>query len=59
MCYADDLGHCTEVQQVASAVDKLMFYEGARRLIIITRSLLMTQLQVVLAVCVMASFCVV
>lgn len=46
MCYADDLGHCSEVQQLTSAVDKLVFYEEARRLVIITRSLLMTQLQV-------------
>ncbi|CAN0370045.1 unnamed protein product [Pylaiella littoralis] len=46
VCYADDLGHCSEVQQVTSAVDRLMFYEAARRLVVITRSLLMTQLQV-------------
>lgn len=46
MCYADDLGHCSEVQQLTSAVDRLVFYEAARRLVIITRSLLMTQLQV-------------
>lgn len=46
MCYADDLGHCSEVQQLTSAVDRLVFYETARRLVIITRSLLMTQLQV-------------
>lgn len=46
VCYADDLGHCSEVQQLTSAVDRLMFYEAARRLVVITRSLLMTQLQV-------------
>lgn len=46
MCYADDLGHCSEVQQLTSAVDRLLFYEAARRLVIVTRSLLMTQLQV-------------
>jgi len=44
--YADDLGHCTDVQQLASSVDSLMFYESKMRLVIITRSLLMTQLQV-------------
>lgn len=43
--YADDLGHCSEVQQLTSAVDGLVFYEAVRRLVIITRSLLMTQLQ--------------
>lgn len=46
MSYADDLGHCSEVQQLTSAVDRLVFYEAVRRLVIITRSLLMTQLQV-------------
>lgn len=46
VCYADDLGHCSEVQQLTSEVDRLVFYEAARRLVIITRSLLMTQLQV-------------
>lgn len=46
VCYADDLGHCSEVQQLTSAVDSLLFYEAARRLVVITRSLLMTQLQV-------------
>lgn len=50
MCYADDLGHCSEVQQLTSTVDRLMFYEAARRLVVITRSLLMTQLQVALGV---------
>lgn len=45
VCYADDLGHCSEVQQLTSAVDRLVFYEAVRRLVIITRSLLMTQLQ--------------
>jgi len=44
--YADDLGHCTDVQQLSSSIDSLMFYEEKMRLVIITRSLLMTQLQV-------------
>lgn len=46
VCYADDLGHCSDVQQLSSAVDRLVFYEAERRLVVITRSLLMTQLQV-------------
>ncbi|CAM9286859.1 unnamed protein product [Discosporangium mesarthrocarpum] len=46
VCYADDLGHCTDVQQLTSSVDRLVFYEEEKRLVIITRSLLMTQLQV-------------
>ncbi|CAM9713946.1 unnamed protein product, partial [Choristocarpus tenellus] len=41
VCYADDLGHCTDVQQLTSSVDRLVFYEETRRLVIITRSLLM------------------
>ena len=44
--YADDLGHCTDVQQLSSSIDTLMFYEEKMRLVIITRSLLMTQIQV-------------
>lgn len=50
VCYADDLGHCSEVQQLTSPVDRLLFYEAARRLVIITRSLLMTQLQVIMRI---------
>lgn len=44
--YADDLGHCTEVQQLSSAIDKMLFFEDKARLVIITRSLLLTQYQV-------------
>lgn len=44
--YADDLGHSTDVQQLSSSIDTLMFYEEKMRLVIITRSLLMTQIQV-------------
>ncbi|GMI07811.1 hypothetical protein TrVE_jg6403 [Triparma verrucosa] len=44
--YADDLGHCTDVQSLSSCIDCLMFYEGKSRLVIVTRSLLMTQIQV-------------
>ena len=44
--YADDLGHCTEVQQLSSTIDQMLFYEEKSRLIIITRSLLLTQYQV-------------
>lgn len=44
--YADDLGHCTEVQSLSSAVDKMLFYEEKSRLVIITRSLLLTQYHV-------------
>ena len=44
--YADDLGHCTEVQQLSSSVDKMLFYEEKSRLVIITRSLLLTQYHV-------------
>eukprot|EP01041_Mallomonas_annulata_P003422 gene3422-6789_t len=41
--YADDLGHCTEVQTLSSAVDMMLFYEEKSKLIIITRSLYLSQ----------------
>lgn len=44
--YADDLGHCTDVQQLNSSIDTMMFFEERSRLIIITRSLLLTQYHV-------------
>lgn len=46
LVFADDLGHCTEVQQLSSAIDILLFYEEKAKLIVITRSLLLTQYQV-------------
>ncbi|CAM9858415.1 unnamed protein product, partial [Phaeothamnion confervicola] len=45
VCFADDAGHCTEVQQLTSAVDSLVFHERAVRLVVLTRGLLMTQLR--------------
>lgn len=44
--YADDLGICTDVQQLSSSIDTMLFYEERSRLVIITRSLLLTQYQV-------------
>jgi intraflagellar transport protein 140 len=44
--YADDLGHCTDVQQMTSSIDTMLFYEERARLVIINRSLLLTQYQV-------------
>ena len=44
--YADDMGICTDVQQLSSSIDTMLFYEERSRLIIITRSLLLTQYQV-------------
>eukprot|EP01036_Dinobryon_divergens_P023347 gene23347-31681_t len=44
--YADDLGHCTDVQQLTSPVDVMMFFEEKSRLIIITRSFLLSQYHV-------------
>lgn len=46
VAYADDLGHCTDVQQLSSTIDVMLFFEEKSRLIIITRSLLLTQYQV-------------
>eukprot|EP01035_Chromulina_nebulosa_P031271 gene31271-41668_t len=44
--YADDLGHCSDVQQLPSIIDIMLFFEEKSRLIIITRSLLLSQYQV-------------
>jgi hypothetical protein len=44
--YADDLGHCSDVQSMPTAVDVLAFYEDKMRLVVITRSLFLSQLQV-------------
>jgi intraflagellar transport protein 140 len=44
--FADDLGHCSDVQQLTSPVDKMLFYEDTGRLVILTKSLMLTQYQV-------------
>lgn len=44
--YADDLGHCTDPHQLTSPVDKMLFYEDTGRLVILTKSLMLTQYQV-------------
>lgn len=44
--YADDLGHCSDVSQLTAAIDTMLFYEERARLVIITRSFLLTQYQV-------------
>lgn len=41
--FADDLGHCTDVQQLSSQIDTMMFFEERSRLVILTRSLLLLQ----------------
>lgn len=46
LVYADDLGHCTDVQQLSSGIDIMLFFEERARLVILTRSLLLTQYQV-------------
>jgi intraflagellar transport protein 140 len=46
VAFADDLGHCSDVQQLSSSVDIMMFFEERSRLVIITRSLMLTQYQV-------------
>lgn len=46
IAYADDMGHCSDVQQLSSSIDTMMFFEERSRLIIITRSLLLTQYHV-------------
>ena len=42
--YADDIGHCDEVSIQHAPVDQLVFYEERSQLILVTRTLLMTQL---------------
>jgi intraflagellar transport protein 140 len=44
--HADDLGHCADVHQLSSPVDHLLYFEEKSRLIVMTRSLLLTQYQV-------------
>lgn len=46
LVYADDLGHCTDVQQLSSPIDTMLYFEERARLVIITRSLLLTQYHV-------------
>ena len=46
LVYADDLGHCTDVQQLSSGIDIMLFFEERARLVIFTRSMLLTQYQV-------------
>ncbi len=42
IAYADDMGHCSDVQQLSSSIDTMLFFEERSRLTIITRSLLLT-----------------
>eukprot|EP00605_Chrysophyceae_sp_TOSAG23-4_P001489 GSChrysophyteH1.ASY1.ANO1.1626.1 assembled CDS len=44
--YADDQGFCSDVQQLNSSIDTMLYYEERARLVIVTRSLLLTQYQV-------------
>jgi intraflagellar transport protein 140 len=44
--FADDMKHCHDVQQLSAAIDAMLFYEEKKRLVILTRTLLMIQLQV-------------
>ena len=46
LVYADDLDHCTDVQKLNSSIDVMMFLEEKSRLVIITRSLLLSQYHV-------------
>ena len=44
--YANDQGQCNDVQQLSSSIDTMLYFEERQRLIIVTRSLLLTQYQV-------------
>ena len=46
MVYADDHGFCNDVQQLSSSIDTMLYFEERNRLVIITRSLLLTQYQI-------------
>jgi WD40 repeat protein len=46
LVYADDLGHCQDVQTLSTSIDVMLFFEERSRLVVITRSLLLTQYQV-------------
>jgi hypothetical protein len=46
LVYADDLGHCTDVQQLSAPIDTILYFEERSRLVIITRTLLLTQYHV-------------
>ena len=46
LIYADDLGHCTDVQQLSAPIDTILYFEERSRLVIITRTLLLTQYHV-------------
>lgn len=43
LVYADDMGFCTDVQQLSSAIDALLFFEETSKLVVITRSLMLMQ----------------
>lgn len=44
--YADDIGHCMNVQNLRSPVFSMLYYEDRDRVVIITESLLLTQLEI-------------
>lgn len=44
--YGDDMGHSMMVQSINSPIDALLFYAGKSRLVAITRSLMLVQMQV-------------
>eukprot|EP01031_Cornospumella_fuschlensis_P040644 gene40644-49554_t len=41
LCYADDMGHCTDIHSLSSSIDILLFYPASSYLLLITRSLLL------------------
>ena len=44
--YADDIGHTTEVQALGARIDHMLFFEAKSRLVILTRALVLVQLQI-------------
>lgn len=44
--YADDIGHCAEVQSLGTPIDAMLFYEEKSRLVVITRTGMLTQYHV-------------
>lgn len=44
--YADDIGHCMDVQSLRSPVFSMLYYKGKDRVVIITESMLLLQLEI-------------
>lgn len=46
MHYIDDLGQVSEVQTLSTQIDHMLFFEKKSRLVILTRTLILVQLEI-------------